>query len=161
LVEPADAGCASPGAGRWDSEPEATSIGVFKAFAPALGEALARSRAAGRLLFGFAEHIVTSTYLGSSTGLRLRHAQPTGRVELNAKTAGFGGSSWAGMNTRDFLDVDVEAMDAEVSRRLDWGRRTIDLEPGRHHTIMPPAAVADLLVYQYYATNARDTDEGR
>lgn len=158
LVEADGAG---PGADRWDLEPEATSIGVFKSFAPALGEALARSRAADQLLFGFAEHIVTSTYLGSSTGLRLRHDQPTGRVELNAKTAGFESSSWAGRNTRDFLDVDVDAIDAEVTRRLGWGLRTIDLEPGRYHTIMPPAAVADLIVYQYFATNARDTDEGR
>jgi predicted Zn-dependent protease len=149
------------GAGRWNLEPDATSIGVFGSFAPALGEALARSRAAGRLLFGFAEHTLTSTFLGSSTGLRLRHDQPTGRVEINAKTAGFGSSSWAGINTKDFLDVDVEALDSEVTRRLDWGRRTIDLEPGRYQTIMPPTAVADLLVYQYYATTARDTDEGR
>jgi len=161
LVEPDGAGGAGPGAARWDLEPAATSIGVFEAFAPALGEALARSRAADRLLFGFAEHIFTSTFLGSSTGLRLRHDQPTGRVELNAKTPDFDSSSWAGVNTRDFLDVDVDGLDAEVTRRLGWARRTIDVEPGRHHTIMPPAAVADLLVYQYYVTNARDTDEGR
>jgi predicted Zn-dependent protease len=158
LVEPDGA---DHGAAEWDLEPATTSIGVFEAFAPALGEALARSRAADRLLFGFAEHVLASTFLGSSTGLRLRHDQPTGRVELNAKTPGFGSSSWAGMNTRDFLDVDVDGMDAEVTRRLGWGRRTIDLEPGRYHTIMPPAAVADLLVYQYYLTNARDSDEGR
>jgi predicted Zn-dependent protease len=158
LVEPGDAAL---GDARWDLEPEATSIGVFTAFAPALGEALSRSRAAGRLLFGFAEHIVTSTFLGSSTGLRLRHDQPTGRVELNAKGTDLGSSSWAGINTRNFLDIDIEAMDAEVTRRLDWGRRTIDLDPGRYHTIMSPAAIADLIVYQYFATNARDTDEGR
>jgi predicted Zn-dependent protease len=156
LIEPGD-----QDAGRWDHEPAATSIEVFGSFAPALGEALARSRAADRLLFGFAEHIVTSTFLGSSTGLRLRHDQPTGRVELNAKTPGFASSSWAGMNTRDFLDVDVERLDAEVNRRLDWGRRRIDLDAGRYQTIMSPAAVADLLVYQYYSTSARDTDEGR
>jgi predicted Zn-dependent protease len=164
LVEPdgADGGAgAVPGTAGWDLEPAATSIGVFEAFAPALGEALARSRAADRLLFGFAEHVLESTFLGSSTGLRLRHDQPTGRVELNAKTPGFASSSWAGMNTRDFLDVDVDGLDAEVTRRLGWGRRTIDLEPGRYQTIMPPAAVADLLVYQYYVTNARDSDEGR
>jgi predicted Zn-dependent protease len=71
LVVPGGAG---DSAGRWDLEPDATSIGVFGSFAPSLGEALARSRAAGRLLFGFAEHVLTSTFLGSSTGLRLRHA---------------------------------------------------------------------------------------
>jgi predicted Zn-dependent protease len=158
LVEPTQTDL---GSGQWDLEPQATSIGVFGSFAPALGEALASSRAGDRLLFGFAEHILTSTFLGSSTGLRLRHDQPTGRVELNAKTTGFDSSSWAGINTRDFLDVDVDAMHAEVTRRLGWAQRTINLDPGRYHTIMPPAAIADLLVYQYYVTNARDSDEGR
>ena len=52
------------------------------------GSALRSVRAAARqLLFGFAEHVVTTTYLGSSTGLRRRGVQPTGRLELNAKTA--------------------------------------------------------------------------
>lgn len=159
-----DAPLVEPGpveAGRWSDGPAATSIGVFASFAPALGEAFGRARAANRLLFGFAEHIVTSTYLGSSTGLRLRHDQPTGRIELNGKTPDFTGSSWAGGITRDFADVDVEALDAEVVRRLGWGERRVELDAGRYQTILPPAAVADLFVYQYYVTNARDTDEGR
>ena len=33
---------------------------------------------AGRQHFGFAEQVVDSVYLGTSTGLRLRHVQPTG-----------------------------------------------------------------------------------
>ena len=33
-------------------------------------------------LFGYASHDLTTTWLGSSTGLRLRHVQPTGYVEL-------------------------------------------------------------------------------
>ena len=48
-----------------------------------------------------------TTYLGTSTGLRLRHDQPTGRVELNGKSPDFSRSVWSGVGTRDFLDVSV------------------------------------------------------
>ena len=58
--------------GDWDAEPAQTSIGVFEQFAPALGEAFGEARDRDELLFGFAEHTLTTTYLGSSTGLRLR-----------------------------------------------------------------------------------------
>ena len=55
----------------------------------ALGLGRAFTDAAGRdqRLYGFAEHIVTTTYLGSTTGLRLRGVQPTGRLELNGKSS--------------------------------------------------------------------------
>ncbi len=72
-----------PGGGDWDASPAETSIEVFADFAPALGEAFGDARDRGDLLFGFAEHSMRTTYLGSSTGLRLRHDQPTGGLELN------------------------------------------------------------------------------
>ena len=40
---------------------------------------------------------MTSTFLGTSSGLRLRHDQPTGKVELNAKSADLARSAWAGV----------------------------------------------------------------
>ncbi|MCW2677156.1 MAG: putative Zn-dependent protease-like protein, partial [Modestobacter sp.] len=63
--------------------PAVTSIGVFADFAPALGHAFGEALDRGDLLFGFAEQQMAKSYLGTSTGLRLRHDQPTGRVELN------------------------------------------------------------------------------
>ena len=50
-----------------------------------------------------------------STGLRLRHDQPTGRVELNGKSPDFGRSVWAGVGTRDFRDVSVADLAADVA----------------------------------------------
>ncbi len=145
----------------WDAPPDETSVQVFAEFAPALGEAFDRARSDDRLLFGFAEHSVTSLYLGSSTGLRARHDQPTGRLEINGKSPDFGRSAWVGRATRDFTDVDVPALDAELSRRLDWAQRRIDLAPGRYETLVPPSAVADLMIYLYWSAAARDADEGR
>ena len=70
----------------WADPVTHTSIGVFGALAGQLGDAFDAARSAGHLLFGYAEHELTTTYLGTSTGLRRRHAQPTGNMQLNAKS---------------------------------------------------------------------------
>jgi predicted Zn-dependent protease len=145
----------------WDRPAESTSIGVFGEFAPALGEAFAVAETANRKLYGFAEHIVTSTFLGSSTGLRLRHDQPTGRLELNAKSPDMSRSAWTGVATSDFTDVDVASLDATLARRLDWAKRRVDLPAGRYETLIPPTAVADLMIYLYWSAGARDAADGR
>jgi predicted Zn-dependent protease len=145
----------------WSDPPAMTGIEVFEAFAPALGRAFQRAADTDRLLYGFAEHIVTATYLASSTGLRRRHDQPTGRVELNGKSADLTRSAWAGISTRDFADVDIEAMAAEVEQRLGWAANRIDLPAGRYETLLPPSAVADLMLYSYWTGSARDAEEGR
>ncbi|WP_370411524.1 metallopeptidase TldD-related protein [Streptomyces fradiae] len=141
--------------------PAETSSAVFDAFAPALGEAFARARAGGRELYGFANHELTSSYLGTSTGLRLRHDQPNGTLELNAKSPDRTRSAWAGRSTRDFKDVDPAALDAELATRLGWAERRIDLPAGRYETLLPPTAVADLMIYQLWSAAARDAAEGR
>lgn len=141
--------------------PAETSSAVFTEFAPALGEAFARARAGGRELYGFAYHRVSSSYLGTSTGLRLRHDQPTGTLELNAKSPDRQRSAWAGRSTRDFTDVDPAALDAELAVRLGWSERRTELPAGRYETLLPPSAVADLFVYQMWSSSARDAAEGR
>ncbi|MFC0596918.1 metallopeptidase TldD-related protein [Streptomyces palmae] len=152
-------------AANFTSPPAETSSEVFADFAPALGESFARARAGGRRLYGFANHEMVSSYLGTSTGLRLRHDQPTGTLEMNAKAAGPDGgaprSAWAGRATRDFTDVDPAELDAELTRRLDWAERRVELPAGRYETLLPPTAVADLLIYQMWSSSARDAAEGR
>ena len=145
----------------WAAAPEATSITVYNAFAPALGEAFTKAEAEGRILYGFVDHEVTTTYVGSSTGLRRRHVQPTGHYGCTGKTADLGQSAWVGGATRDFADVDAAAMDATLAQRLAWGDRRVDLEAGRYDTILPPAAVADLTVYAYWTAAARIAHEGQ
>ena len=145
----------------WSAAPAATDIEVFAAFAPALGQAFDRAREGGQLLYGFAEHIVTSVFLASSTGLRRRFDQPTGRLELNAKSADLARSAWAGVQTRDFADVDVAAVTADLTRRLGWAENRIELPAGRYETLLPPTAVADLMLYLYWSAASRDAEEGR
>ena len=141
--------------------PAETEGSVFGAFAPALGESFAKARAGGRKLYGFAQHTMASSYLGSSTGLRLRHDQPTGTLEINAKSPDHTRSAWVGVATRDFTDVAPDALAGQLAQRLEWARRRVNLDPGRYETLLPPAAVADLLIYQLWSSGARDAAEGR
>jgi predicted Zn-dependent protease len=145
----------------WSGEPARTSVEVFGSFAEQLGAACRSCRHADELLYGFAEHQITSTFLGSSTGLRRRYDQPAGRLEVNRKSADRERSAWSGNSMRDFADVDIEAIAERLRARLDWAQRRVDLPAGRYETLLPPSAVADLLVYAYWTASARDADEGR
>ncbi len=174
LVEAADAAAAAAGPAEdarplvegnadpdWSEPPGSTNITVFDGFSSALGEAFGRARDAKRLLYGYVEHAVTTTYLGSSTGLRLRHEQPTGHVGITGKDSDLTRSAWVGQGTRDFTDVDALALDAELERRLGWASRSVDLPAGRYETLLPPTAVADLMIYLYWSASARDSFDGR
>ncbi len=157
----ADSFGAADGETGWDAGPARTEIGVMRDFAAALGQTLRVAGASGRKLYGFAEHQVETTFLGTSAGLRRRHDQPTGRVELNAKSADLARSAWTGVSTRDFTDVDIAALDAGLAGRLDWAKRTVALPAGRYETLLPPTAVSDLLTYLYWSAGAKDAADGR
>ena len=152
---------ATAGTAGWDAPVTGTGIRVFDNFAPALGEAFGAAASAGRKLYGFAEHSLTCTFLGTSSGLRLRHDQPGGKVEINAKSADLASSAWAGAATRDFSDIDVAGLTGRLDRQLGWAARRADLPAGRYETLLPPAAVADLMIYLYWSAGARDAVDGR
>jgi predicted Zn-dependent protease len=141
--------------------PGLTNIDAFSELADPLGQAFGRYRDSGRLLYGYAEHDVTTTYVASSTGLRLRHEQPTTQIGITAKPDDLSGSAWVGQAGQEIADVDVEALTDDLVRRLGWGERRIELPAGRYETILPPTAVADLVVYCYFKASGRDAAEGQ
>ncbi|HTK65004.1 MAG TPA: metallopeptidase TldD-related protein [Pseudonocardia sp.] len=148
----------------WDDPAPGTSIEVFGRFAPKLADAFDRARSGKRILYGFAHHQVATTWLGTSTGVRLRWTQPTGSVEVNAKTADLAHSAWGGRSAataRDFDALDVAGLDAELAKRLAWGDRRMELPAGRYPTILPPACVADLMTYMCWEMAGRPAQEGR
>jgi predicted Zn-dependent protease len=144
----------------WDEAPGTTGIEVFSDFAPALGEEFHRAEAEARVLYGFVSHEVATTYLGSTRGLRLRHVQPTGHHACTGKDASLERSAWVGGATRDFAGVDAHAVAAEVEQRLAWAQRRVELPAGRHDTILPPSAVADLMIDAYWGAGARSAHDG-
>ncbi len=145
----------------WETPPAESSIGVFAGLAPALGDAFERAGASRHLLFGYAEHEVRTTYVGTSAGLRVRHEQPTGHLEINAKSDDHDRSAWAGVPAATFAGVDVEALTGGLAERLAWAERRVSLPPGRYETILPPSAVADLMISLYWSAGARDAHDGR
>jgi predicted Zn-dependent protease len=174
LVEQADAGARDAQAAEdradlvdgivspdWDDAPVDTSVEVYREFAAALGAEFERAEAESRILYGFVNHEMTTTYLGSSTGLRLRHVQPTGHFGCTGKTADLTNSAWVGGATRDFSDVDAHRMAADLATRLSWGARRIDLPAGRYDTVLPPSAIADLMIDAYWSAGARVAHEGQ
>ncbi|MGH3785984.1 MAG: metallopeptidase TldD-related protein [Pseudonocardiaceae bacterium] len=143
----------------FDEPAAATEIGVFARLTDELAAAFAES--GEELLYGFAEHRLETTWLASSTGLRRRWVQPTGTVELNGKIADdLARSAWAGAYTADFTDLDVTALTAELRRRLSWSQRQLELPAGRYETILPPSAVADLMLYMAWSMDGRPAHEG-
>ncbi len=145
----------------WATAAGSTDIDVFTGFARDLGEAFARARSSDYLLYGYVEQEVTTTYLATSKGLRLRHEQPTSHVGITGKPADLSTSAWVGEAAEHISEFSVSDLDAELHRRMGWARRRIDLPAGRYDTILPPTAVADLAVYAYFVSSGRDAHEGQ
>ncbi|MGW0182456.1 metallopeptidase TldD-related protein [Nocardia sp. NPDC003345] len=148
----------APPAADWADAPATTGIEVFHGLAADLSAGFDGTDR----LYGFAHHQVQTTWLGTSTGVRRRYTQPTGSVEINGKRGAGDGlaSAWVGAGTTDFADVDIPAMLSELSRRLDWSARRVDLPAGRYETLLPPSTVADLLIYMYWSMEGRGAQEG-
>jgi predicted Zn-dependent protease len=139
----------------WDDPVPGTGVGAFAAVARALSVGFGGSDR----LYGYARHVVETTFLATSTGVRRRFTQPTGSVEINAKRGT--ASAWAGVSTPWFIDVPIDAMLDGLSTRLGWARRTVDLPAGRYETLMPPSTVADMMIFLGWSMDGRGAEEGR
>ncbi|OBG29113.1 TldD/PmbA family protein [Mycobacterium sp. 852002-51057_SCH5723018] len=139
----------------WDAPVPGTGPLVFADLVNSLSRGF---RSADRL-YGFAHHNVATTFLASSTGLRRRYTQPTGAVEMNAKRGD--ASAWAGIGTADFTDVPTDSLLEQLSMRLGWAERSVELPAGRYETIMPPSTVADMMLYLAWSMVGRGAEEGR
>lgn len=148
-------------AGDWQAPHTATGPEVFAKIAPAMGDVFRSSVALDIELFGYAEHSLATTWLGSKAGLRIRFDQPNGRLEQTGKSHQRSRSTYENRYTRDFADVDAHQVFSDIRTKLDWQARRVDVPAGRYDTILPPGAVGDLLVYLVWSADARSAFEGR
>ncbi len=139
----------------WDAPVSGTGAEVFADVAGSLS----RGFGGTDRLYGFAHHSVSTTFLASSTGLRRRFTQPAGAVEINGKRGD--ASAWAGIGTPDFVDVPTDSLLEDLSMRLGWAERSVELPAGRYETIMPPSTVADMMIYLGWTMAGRAAQEGR
>jgi predicted Zn-dependent protease len=91
----------------------------------------------------------------------MRHVQPTGHYGCTGKNTALTNSAWVGGATRDFSDVSAATMASDLATRLGWGERRVDLPAGRYDTVLPPSAVADLMIDAYWSSDARSAADGQ
>ena len=139
----------------WNESIPETGAGVFADVAESLSGGFGRTDR----LYGYAHHVVETTFLATSTGIRRRFTQPTGTVEINAKRDG--ASAWAGISTPWFTEVPTDTLLDDLAMRLGWAGRTVELPAGRYETLMPPSAVADMMIYLGWSMDGRGAEEGR
>jgi predicted Zn-dependent protease len=155
LVEPSETGPARD----FSLAPEETDASALEPVLSSLAGAFGRARTRDAVLAGFAEIDVATRYLGSTTGVRLSHAQPTGAVNLVGRTADGTGSAWVGVPA---IDPSFEEMEQEIWRRLDWEKRQIALDAGRYEVILPPSGVGDMMAQLAFAgLGGQDAEDGR
>lgn len=154
----------------WDDAPAEASFQCLAPVAASLHAAVERASAEGRRLYGYAESGLRTTYVASSTGLRLRHVQPEGLLDLTARTADGTAATWAGSPLTtpgpDHPDTrarhaDVAALDLRLRDRLSHAHRRVRLPSGRYEVLLSPTCVADLMLHLYRAMGADDALDGR
>ncbi|WP_099250423.1 metallopeptidase TldD-related protein [Mycobacterium sp. shizuoka-1] len=139
----------------WNEPVPDTDAAVFADVAESLSRGFGRTDR----LYGYAHHVVETTFLATSTGIRRRFTQPTGTVEINAKRDQ--ASAWAGVSTPWFVEVPTDALLDDLAMRLGWAQRTVELPAGRYETLMPPSTVADMMIYLGWSMDGRGAEEGR
>lgn len=143
-----------PPASDWGEPAVTPPAGVLGGLAAELPAA-----ARGFTVHCYAEQEVRTTWLGTSAGVRRRHVQPSGVVELTARTAT--SSAWVGVDLPDLSDLSPHPLLDELRLRLGWGATRIDVPPGRHEVLLPPSCTADLLKHLYRSAGGRDAADGR
>ena len=111
--------------------------------------------------FGYAEQSLDTTYVGTSSGTRMRYSERTSRFELCAKSVDRKRSAWSGQGGTTLTDVDTHKHLIDVTQKLDIQLKQVDTSPGRHRVTLSPSAVSDLMIYLLWSSAARDAAEGR
>ena len=145
----------------WGAPAADSDIHVFDPFVPQLKRLYEDARRANIATFGYAEFQTATTLVATTTGVRKRHTERIGKVEITGKTPDFTRSSWVGRITHDFLDIDAREMFDTLRQRLDWAARSIEMPAGAYEVLLEPSAAADLAIGAYAFMTRRDADEGR
>jgi predicted Zn-dependent protease len=147
--------------GDWNAPPADSDIHVFDPFVLQLRRFYEHARGSNIATFGYSEFQTATTLVATSTGVRQRHTERIGKVEITGKTSDFARSSWVGQVTHDFLDINLEDMFQTLRQRLDWAARRIDMPAGSYEVLLEPSPAADLAISAYWFMTRRDADEGR
>ena len=142
--------------------PVETDLSVLGGVLTGLSSAFRRAVAHDVVLAGFAEYGVSTLYLGSSSGVRLSYAQPTGSLNLVGRSRDGIRSAWTGVGAEQMDSISFGEMEQELWRRLEWASRSISLDAGRYEVILPPSGMADMMgSLFFYGMGGQDAEDGR
>jgi predicted Zn-dependent protease len=142
--------------------PVETDLSVLGDVLTGLSSAFRRADTADIVLAGFAEYGISTLYLGSSSGVRLSYAQPTGSINLVGRSRDGIRSAWTGVGAERMNEISFGEMEHELWRRLDWASRSISLDAGRYEVILPPSGMADMMgSLFFYGMGGQDAEDGR
>ncbi len=141
---------------------EGIELEVFGEVLAQLRSVLSASAKTKDVASGFLSYGVATTYAATTAGIRFRGTEKLGTFELVKRRQHEDrvASVWEGKITKDFKDIFPLETDADLSRRLAWSKKRTELPPGRYEVIMPPSAVADLMIELYAAADAKEVCEG-
>jgi predicted Zn-dependent protease len=145
----------------WSAPAADSDIHVFDPFVPQLRTLYEDARRANIATFGYSEFQTATTFVATSTGVRRRHVERIGKVEITGKTPDFARSSWVGQVTHDFLDINLRDMFETLEQRLAWAATRIEIPAGSYEVLLEPSPAADLAIAAYFFMTRRDADEGR
>jgi predicted Zn-dependent protease len=145
----------------WAHPPADADIRVLDPLVPQLGSLYEQARRSGISTFGYAEFRTETTLLATSMGVRKRHTERIGKVEITGKSLDFARSSWVGQVTHDFLDIDLRDMFDRLKERLGWSVHRVEMPAGAYEVLLEPSCAADLAISAYWCMARRDADEGR
>jgi predicted Zn-dependent protease len=152
---------AGPAGADWEAPPAETDVGSLADFAAGLSATINHGGPDRPLVSGYAEQQVNTVYLALSTGLLLRHVQPTAVVDLVAARSDGSAWAWAGAGSASLRDVDCASLGAQLDAQLGWATRTAKLRPGTYEVLLTPACVADLMLHVYGAAGATEAIRGQ
>lgn len=142
---------------------EEADVNIFKEQLSQLHDVFTASEKSKTTLSGFSTYAVTTTHLATTKDIRFHGVDKMGIFQLVKRAttaAGNISSAWVGEVGKDFSGISPHGADELLSARLSWSKRKIDLPPGRYEVIMPPSAVADLMLELYMAADGTETQDG-
>lgn len=147
--------------GDWDAEPVDAPPARFTHLTRELDRMFASARATGHPTYGYAEHVESTVWLGTTAGIRRRAAIGTGSFSFTTKDPTKTLSTWGGEWVRDWDAVDP-IRDFEVMRqRLEISKEKLELPAGHYDVILTPSCVADLFTYFTWLATLREAVDGQ
>lgn len=112
-------------------------------------------------LFGTFSNSASFLAIANSKGLFGYHKYTSANCTTTARTKDGTGSSRATKDNRDIKKLDAFKVGKEAIERALESRNPKEIEPGDYTVVFEPEALADLLLFIYFAIDARAADEGR